>query len=968
MNVSPRSASRRRFLEWCAEALGAALVPAHALAAAGAAERAAAVTTHAVPGGTALIRAGRPATVLADPDEFSGVLRAARDLQSDLSRVAGRRVGFTCSAATGKPAIIAGTLGRSARVDRIVRTCGIDTDDVAGRWEAYLLQVVEHPEPGVPRALLIAGADKRGTIYGLYEVARRIGVSPWAWWADVPVRRQDDLYAGPGRWTDAPAVRWRGIFLNDEDPCLGEWMTTRFGGPNHAAYVHVFELILRLKGNLLWPAMWGRRAFDVDDALNPTLADRYGVVMGTSHVEPMMRAHAEWQLYGRGPWNYATNAEALRAFWRGGIERMGQRESIVTIGMRGDGDKPMAPGIEVGLLEKIVADQRHIIAGVTRRSAATVPQVWALYKEVQAYFDAGMRVPDDVILLFSDDNWGNLRRLPSATPRAGGYGIYYHFDYVGGPRSYKWIGSTQIERVWEELRLAYTYGIQQLWIANVGDLKPLEFPVSFFLDLAWNPEAMSLQRLASYAARWAGEQFGAEHAREAGELLSRCTQYNARRKPELLAPETYSLEHFDEAMRIQAAWNDLAARARRLGRRLGPRYRDAWYELVGYPILAGSNLGQLYDAVTRNRLYAAQGRASAADQACVARRACARDATLACAYERKLAGGKWPHMAAQTHIGYTGWQPPPVNVMPAVTVPPVPAGAALGVAIEGSRGAWPGTAAAPVLPPLDWLGVRSRRIAVFARGAARVRFTARASSLWLRITPDAGLVGPDQSLAVDADWPRIPAGDHAAWIDLRGDEGTRVRVAVTLLRPADCAASRGFIESEGRIVVEAEHYDHAEPAPGLTWQTVPRLGRTLSAVILRAPTAARAVEIHGHPHLAYAVWLRAPGTFDVRVVLSPVLDLLHRGGTRFAVAFDEQPPQTLTVPADSSPGSAGFAAWTRSVEDSVYVAMARTTVATAGAHVLKLWPLDPGLVFQRIEITRGALPKSYLGPPESRRL
>ncbi len=969
MTGSLRSASRRHFIELCAEAMGAALVPGADLAAAPVSGLPATVSTRAAPGEATLIRDGRPATVLADAGDFAGVLHAAQDLRSDLSRVAGTHAGFTCGPATGGPAIIAGTLGNSARVDRIVATRGIDTRGVAGCWEAHLLQVVEHPEPGVARALLVAGADKRGTIYGLYELARRIGVSPWTWWADVPIRRQTDLYAAPGRWIDAPAVRWRGIFLNDEDPCLGEWMTARFGGANHAAYVHLFELILRLKGNLLWPAMWGRRAFAVDDPLNPTLADRYGVVMGTSHVEPMMRAHGEWQRYGHGPWNYATNAGAMRAFWRGGIERMGDRESLVTIGMRGDGDQPMAPGVEVGLLERIVTDQRRIIADVRARPAAEVPQVWALYKEVQAYFDAGMRVPEDVTLLLSDDNWGNLRRLPAAgATRSGGYGIYYHFDYVGGPRSYKWIGSTQLERVWEELRLAYAHGIRQLWIANVGDLKPLELPISFFLELAWNPEAMSLPRLATWSAHWAGAQFGTEHARAAGELLSRYTQYNARRKPELLAPATYSLENFDEAARVRADWDDLAARARRLGARLGPSYRDAWYELIGFPILAAANLDRLYHAVARNRLYAAQGRAAAAAQARLAQRAFTRDAGLARAYERKLAGGKWPHMAAQTHIGYTGWQQPAVNAMPATRTPVISAGAALGVAVEGDQRAWPGPATPPALPTIDWFGTRTRHIVVFARGTKPVRFRVQTSNPWLRVTPDTGTVGTDQALRIEANWPEIPTGCHAAWLEVRGDERTHVRVAVPVVQPTDAAAAYGFIESEGRIAIEAEHYSRAVAAPGLAWQTIPRLGRTLSAVTLRAPSAARPISIHGHPHLDYPIWLRAAGTLRVRVVLSPVLDLLHRGGSRLALAFDAQPARTLTVSLDSSPGSAGFAAWRQSVINGVYAAVAESTLSRAGAHVLTVWPLDPGLVFQRIEIARGPLPESYLGPPESRRL
>ncbi|HET7064698.1 MAG TPA: glycosyl hydrolase 115 family protein, partial [Rudaea sp.] len=597
----------------------------------------AAVCDHAVHGALALIDNGKPATILADAADFPGVLRAARDLQGDLSAVAGSNATLSTDAkSAAATAIIVGTLGRSARVDRIVREQHIDVGDVAGRWEAYLLEVVEHPEPGVARALLIAGADKRGTIFGIYELSRRLGVSPWTWWADVPIAKRAALQIAPGRFVDAPVVRYRGIFINDEDPSLGGWVKATYGGPNHEFYARVCELILRLKGNLLWPAMWGR-AFADDDAQSPVLADEYGVVIGTSHHEPMMRAHVEWQRYGKGPWNYEQNRDALRAFWRHGIERMDGHESIVTLGMRGDGDEPMTQGTAIDLLERIVADQRGMLAEITGRPAERTPQVWALYKEVQDYFDAGMRVPDDVTLLFSDDNWGNLRRLPdifegphdpilespdraesgtcpdsSTTSQAltrstraraihgsrelclrqsshgekrdGGYGIYYHFDYVGGPRSYKWINTNQIERVWEQMQMAKAYGADRLWIVNVGDIKPMEFPISFFLDQAWNPEAMSLGDLQAYPSKWAAEQFGPEHAAEIGAILTRYTQYNSRRKPELLAPDTYSLTNFSEADRVLGEWNALVERTQRIGAALPAAYRDAWYELVAYPV------------------------------------------------------------------------------------------------------------------------------------------------------------------------------------------------------------------------------------------------------------------------------------------------------------------------------------------------------------------------------------------------
>lgn len=926
----------------------------------------AAVCVRAGAGTLALVDHAHPIGVLADAHDYPGVLRAARDLQADLARVAGNTGTFSTDGALVQPtAIIVGTLGKSARIDRIVRERHIDTTGVAGRWEAYQLQVVEHPEPGIARALLIVGADKRGTIFGIYELSRRIGVSPWTWWADVPVVRRAALHVAPGRFVDAPTVRYRGIFLNDEDPALGGWMQAKFGGPNHRFYQHVFELILRLKANTLWPAMWGR-AFADDDPQNPVLADEYGVVIGTSHHEPMMRAHVEWQRYGKGPWDYAKNTDALQAFWRRGIERMDGHESLVTIGMRGDGDEPMAQGTAIGLLERIVADQRRIIGEVTGRPAARTPQVWALYKEVQDYFDAGMRVPDDVTLLFADDNWGNLRRLPEpGETRQGGYGIYYHFDYVGGPRNYKWINTNQIERTWEQMQLAWAYGARQLWIVNVGDLKPMEFPISFFLDHAWNPAAFPLARLQTYPANWAAEQFGPQHAAAIGELLTRYTQYNARRKPELLDPDTFSLTDDHEAARVLAGWDALVARTQAIGAALPAAARDAYYELVAYPVLASANLNHLYVAVARNRLYAAQGRADANTQAAEARRRFARDAELARVYEQDVAGGKWIHMMSQTRIGYTGWQQPDANVMPALRTLAVPARAAMGVAVEGDARAWPGPAEAPRLPPLAPFGAGTRDITVFNRGGTPFRYTASSSQPWLRVAPASGELADAQTLHVTVDWDAVPDGTQDAQLTLRGSEGSRVDVTVPVEPLPRDAVPRGFVESAGRIAIEAPHHARAVAPAGLAWQTIPNLGRTLGGVTSIPATAPATLPIAAGAWLEYPIWLRAAGEIAVRVRLSPSLDFLHHGGLRYAVSIDDEPPQVATIALDPEPGHDGFQAWNRAVSDAVYTATSRHRVARAGAHTLKLWRIDPGVVFQRVELYRGMPDRSYLGPPES---
>lgn len=922
----------------------------------------AAVCTAAVPGALPLIEGGRPLPVLVDAADFPGVQRAAADLRADLAAVAGAAAPDTAP----RLAVIAGTLGRSPRIDRIVRERGLDVSGVEGRWEAHLLQVVEAPEPGIERALVIVGADRRGTIFGLYELSRRIGVSPWTWWADVPAPRHAALHVAPGRFVDAPAVRYRGIFINDEDPALGGWMDATFGGPNHRFYERVFELILRHKANFLWPAMWGRAFYD-DDPRNAALADDMGVVIGTSHHEPMMRAHVEWSRHGEGPWDYTRNTGRLRDFWRTGIERLDGREAVVTLGMRGDGDEPMAEGTAIALLERIVADQRRILAEVTGRAPQETPQVWALYKEVQDYLDAGMDVPDDVTLLFADDNWGNLRRLPEALARrAGGYGVYYHFDYVGGPRNYKWINTTQIERVWEQMRLAYAHGVDRLWVVNVGDIKPMELPIGFFLDQAWAPDAMTRDAVAAYPAAWAAQQFGHAHAEAIGEILTRYTQYNARRKPELLSADTWSLLHFGEAERVLAEWDALVEATERIGAALPAPYRDAYYQLVEYPVLASANLNRFHVAVARNRLYADQGRASTNAWADEAERLFARDAELARVYETDIAGGKWVRMMSQPRIGYTHWQQPDRNVLPALARIDVRERGTMGVAVEGDARGWPVPAETARLPVLDPDATRAPELVVFNRGAAPFRYTASASAPWLRVTPATAEVADAQPLRVEIDWDDVPGGEHLARIDLLGSDRTEVRVLVPVSKPAPPGPVAGFVESAGIVAIEAGDHARAVAPAGLAWETIPHLGRTRGGVTTVPVTAAPGEAGPGGAWLEYPVHLHRGGEVEVRVVLSPTLDYARRGGQRFAVSFDDAAPQLQTMRLDPTPGHPDFPAWERAVVDSVHIAISRHRVE-AGARTLKLWRIDPGVVVQRIEIVRDGVPTTSLGPPASPR-
>jgi hypothetical protein len=623
----------------------------------------------------------------------------------------------------------------------LIKKLHVDTTGLTGKWEAFRIVA----DSG---RLLIIGSDKRGAAYGALELSRQLGVSPWYWWADVPVKKKEKVYVRKGRYDfGPPSVQYRGIFINDEAPAFSGWTHEKFGGFNHLVYEKVFELLLRLRGNYLWPAMWGN-AFNKDDTLNPVLADKWGIVMGTSHHEPMMRSQQEWKRYGKGAWNYETNDSVLSAFWRKGIENMGKHESIVTVGMRGDGDMPMSEETATDLLERIVRDQRAIISEVTGKPAEETPQMWALYKEVQDYYDKGMRVPEDVTLLLCDDNWGNVRRLPevgnggrlqevgnggrlpevgnvrrlpevgnsgrlpevgnggrlqevgnsgrlpevgnsgrlpevgnsgrlpevgnsgrlpevgnsgrqpevgnggrqpevgkapAAAKRKGGYGIYYHFDYVGDPRNYKWINTNNLARVWEQFHLAKMYGADKVWIVNVGDLKPMELPISFFMDYAWS----AVDTMRDWYGEFAAENFGEP---ETGDYLRRYSEMAARRKPELLDEYSYTLEEYKK---IVAEWAGLAKEVRQ------HPYSDAYFQLVQYPVEAMYNLHRLYYAVAMYKTDKVRN-SNYADSASAYYK---QDSLLTIAYH-KMGNGKWNHMMDQTHIGYTGWQQPAVNKMP----------------------------------------------------------------------------------------------------------------------------------------------------------------------------------------------------------------------------------------------------------------------------------------------------------------
>ncbi|MFI5750761.1 glycosyl hydrolase 115 family protein [Streptomyces sp. NPDC051644] len=992
-----------------------------------------------------LVRDGRAAPIVVSDSDHAGVVRVAGDLQADIERVTGVRPGLSRGVIPkGRGIVLVGTIGHSPLIDGLIAAGKLDVSGIKGKWETSLQTVVEKPLPGVDRAFVIAGSDQRGTVYGAYDVSRGIGVSPWYWWDDVPPVHRNEVHVLQGRHTQGtPAVKYRGFFINDENPALGTWAPAFFGpgkapgfdgGFNADFYAKIFEVMLRLKANYLWPAVWGR-AFAEDDPLNHATAKAYGVVMGTSHEAPMMRGIEEWNRHavaavrdsagnittpghdpygGTGEWSFRRNAEAIKAYWADGIRRMKDQdfEGVVTLGMRGNGDVSLPDGDGIELMTEIIATQRKILADVSGKDVTTIPQVWTLYKEVQHYWDRGLRVPDDVTVVLTDDNWANIRKVPDLKndARSGGYGLYYHFDYVGVGRNYKWVDTTSLPNMWDQLHQSVAYGNHGLWVTNVGDFKGNELPTQFFLEYAWNPERWTLDRLPEWEEQYARQNFGEKQAADVAEVLGTYGRLQSRRKPELLNRKItldpakdpakdgsaivyddqatpFSIVDYRELERVTEDWQRLAADAGRIGRKLPASVQDAWYELVGYEVQATANLYALREAEFTNLHYAAQGRALTNDLAAAAEARLSDDLALADRFDTEVADGKWQGFQTQPHIDYgdvarygpnAPWQQPEINnvaikdvLFPAVKRIDLPAGAEMGVAVDGSDKWWPqesGPAVLPVFSPYQ--SQPAQYIEVFNRGTAPFDYRVRTGVSWLTADRTRGRVDKQDRVTFRVDWSRAPKGITKVPVTVSGPDGREVTVQAVIDHPRVSRSQlEGFVEANGYVSIEADHYSRSVGGGGISWQRIPGIGRTGAGMEPFPVTAARQTPGGSSPRLEYRVSLFTTGPVTVHAYLSPRNNALASDGLTYAVSFDDDAPQKVNVTAvTGSDDSTMNVQWARNTSDNVNVTSTVHRIGRSGVHVLKFWMVDPTVVLQNLVVDTGGLKPSYLGPPESLRL
>ncbi|KKY22607.1 putative glycoside hydrolase family 115 protein [Phaeomoniella chlamydospora] len=945
------------------------------------------------------------AQIILDETDWPGVIRAGRDLATDFGKITGKNSSVSLiNGTTAGPifqtpssaAIIAGTIGKSGVIDSLINSGKLEVSQIQGKWESFHTQVVSDPIPGISQGLVIAGSDKRGTIYGIYDISEQIGVSPWYWWADVATVAQNEIYALNRTKTQGPpSVKYRGIFLNDEQPALNNWVQENYPdgeyGPGFNAdfYSHVFELLLRLRANYLWPTMWASM-FNVDDGRSQPLADYYGIVMGTSHTEPMMRASIEQSLFLNGSWDWSTNNVSVYEFMKDGAERAKPYESLFTMGMRGYGDVA-SPTITADSLGLIVQAQQEILQDVFKTTnTSTIPQMWCLYKEVGGYYQEGLRIPDDITMLWSDDNWGAISRVPLAneTSRSGGAGVYYHFDYVGDPRDYKWINTISLERTWQQMYMAYQTKATQIWVVNVGDLKPLEVPINHFLDLAYDTTLYtSPNSTIQWLEWWASREFGSAVASEVADIMDTYGFYAARRKYELVVPTVYSLINYDEANIVLSEWQNLTARAQSVFDKLSAAAKPSFFELVLHPCMAAYTVYQIHINAAKNNLYAEQRRTSANTWAEYARTAFHKDHAITQRYHQLL-DGKWNHMMDQTHLGYDYWQQPMRNTMPPVAyvqLAETSVAGQMGLTVEGSNGSVAGDSQynvalsnnTLVLPPMDPYGPPTRWIEIYSRGTDSFDFEIKPYDSWVTATPSSGTLSAtgnntDIRVTISVDWSKAPSGSTVSFINVTTPGGygnfDMPSVNLPINKTSVPETFHGFIESDSTVSIEPEHFTKnvSSTSASVYYVVIPKYGRTLSGVTLLPATAPSQNTTSG-PHLEYSIYFFTnTSNANITVYVGPTLNTNPSAPLKYAVSIGDEKPQIVQPIPSTSLGTLP-GTWTAQVSDA---AASNTTMhnVTAGATTLKLWALEPNLVFQKIVVDLGGVRESYLGPPESMRV
>ena len=933
------------------------------------------------------------AAILYDASDAAVVKRAAELFAADVEAVTGRRPQVTSATGETGPAVIVGTVGGSALIRRLSEAGKIDTAPLEGAWERYLIQTVANPLPGIRKALVIAGSDRRGAAYGLFTLSGLIGVSPWYWWADVPVKKHAALHVdAPPTYSQTPSVRYRGIFLNDEDWGLTPWASQTFeperGNIGPRTYAKVCELLLRLKANYLAPAMHPVSTSFNQIPENKLVADTFAIVMGSTHCEPLLlNTASEWDTKTMGPWNYDKNKEGINRVLTQRVRENSPYENVYTLALRGLHDGAMSTTLpmheKVRMLQQALLDQRRILAENIDRPVETVPQAFTPYKEVLEIYSNGLELPDDITIVWPDDNYGYMKRLSGVREqrRTGRSGVYYHVSYLGVPHSYLWFSTTPPSLMYEELRKAYDTTADRLWLVNCGDLKGSEMQVSLFLDMAWDIGRFTADNVVSYPARWLAGIFGEAYYDRLEAMTREHLRLAFPRKPEYmgwgyhwnrfdhnceqLTDTDFSFTNYDEAQRRLEAYRQLGARAEALLHEIGDEARPAFYQLVYYPLRGAELMNRMTLGGQRNRWYARQGRAATNAVRDEVQR-CYDSLQVITRGYNSLLGGKWNHMMSmrQNYDGVSAYfNLPHLATHDAAGAPRL----ALQVAGEDVTGA----RAFHALPAFDNYLRRTYPVEIYNRGGGTLAWTAHASEPWVVLSKSAGKTADEERITVGIDWEKAPSGNAVpAQIVFRAGEQSE-KVLVSLFNPTapSRAELRGiYVENNGCVSIPAAGCHRVRENDRIKITAVEDLGIEGPALQLGDPTAPLQIfRSRDVPCAEYDFYAFDAGSVDVYTYVLPTFPLHadrdFRIGentntdTKYSVQIDDG---ALATPSSSHVEYSQV--WFESVLRNCAVNKSTLHIDKPGRHTLRIRVGDPGIVLQKIVLDFGGMKRSYLGP------
>lgn len=933
------------------------------------------------------------AAILYDASDAAVVKRAAELFAADVEAVTGRYPRVTSAAGETGPAVIVGTVGGSALIRRLSEAGKIDTAPLEGAWERYLIQTVANPLPGIRKALVIAGSDRRGAAYGLFTLSELIGVSPWYWWADVPVKKHAALHVdAPPTYSQTPSVRYRGIFLNDEDWGLTPWASQTFeperGNIGPRTYAKVCELLLRLKANYLAPAMHPVSSSFNQIPENRLVADTFAIVMGSTHCEPLLlNTASEWDTKTMGPWNYDKNKEGINRVLTQRVRENSPYENVYTLALRGLHDGAMSTTLpmheKVRMLQQALLDQRRILAENIDRPVETVPQAFTPYKEVLEIYSNGLELPDDITIVWPDDNYGYMKRLSGVREqrRTGRSGVYYHVSYLGVPHSYLWFSTTPPSLMYEELRKAYDTTADRLWLVNCGDLKGSEMQVSLFLDMAWDIGRFTADNVVTYPARWLAGIFGEAYYDRLEAMTREHLRLAFPRKPEYmgwgyhwnrfdhnceqLTDTDFSFTNYDEAQRRLEAYRQLGARAEALLHEIGDEARPAFYQLVYYPLRGAELMNRMTLGGQRNRWYARQGRAATNAVRDEVQR-CYDSLQVITRGYNSLLGGKWNHMMSmrQNYDGVSAYfNLPHLATHDAAGAPRL----ALQVAGEDVTGA----RAFHALPAFDNYLRRTYPVEIYNRGGGTLAWTAHASEPWVVLSKSAGKTADEERITVGIDWEKAPSGNAVpAQIVFRAGEQSE-KVLVSLFNPTapSRAELRGiYVENNGCVSIPAAGCHRVRENDRIKITAVEDLGIEGPALQLGDPTAPLQIfRSRDVPCAEYDFYAFDAGSVDVYTYVLPTFPLHadrdFRIGentntdTKYSVQIDDG---ALATPSSSHVEYSQV--WFESVLRNCAVNKSTLHIDKPGRHTLRIRVGDPGIVLQKIVLDFGGMKRSYLGP------